>query len=168
MNKKYQDALYLSSGIIGALVILYDLAQSQTQIDLCYVIGASLMLIPAIYFKFTYFVALELILIAGHGAVLLNLGTTSQIVLPILLCLQFLAYYVLSGQLNNIFRLIGIVGIALVSIAFSYESQWIFISGCLSIAVFSSYLVFRGRQVALLWSFLNMAIVIISFFKPIF
>jgi hypothetical protein len=168
VNKKNQDALYLSSGIIGALVILYDFAQAQTQIDLCYVIGASFMLISAIYFKFTYFVALEMIVIAGHGAVLLDLGTKAQIVLPILLCVQFLAYYLLSGQLNNIFRLVGIIGIALVSIAFSFANQWIFMFGCLCIAFFSFYLVYRGRIVALLWAVLNMTIVIISFFRPIF
>ncbi len=168
MNKHGQAALYLSAGIIGALIILYGLAQAQAQAHLYYVIGASFMLATAIYFKLTYFIALELILIAGHGAVLLGIGSISQIVLPILLCLQLLTYYLLSGQLNNIFRLIGIAGIALLSIAFSYENQWVFIFGSFAIAVFSFYQVYRGRPVALLWAILNMIFVFISSFKLFF
>ena len=166
MNKNYQATFFLIIGSVGACITLYGLTQAPDH--LYYVIGASCLLATAIYFKFTYFIALQLILIAGHGAVLLGIGPISQVVLPILLCLQFLTYYLLSGQLNNIFRLIGITGIALLSIAFSYENQWVFFSGSLAIAIFSFYQVYRGRQIALLWAILNIIFVVISALKIIY
>lgn len=165
MNKNWKTAFFLIIGSVGAGITLCGLTQASAH--LFYVIGASCLLATAIYFKLTYFIALQLILIAGHGAVLLGIGPISQVVLPILLCLQFLAYYLLSGQLNNIFRLIGIAGIALLSIAFSYENQWVFFSGGLAIAIFSFYQVYHGRQVALLWAILNMIFMVISAIKII-
>ncbi len=150
-------------GIIGALIILYGLTQLQAQ--RYYVIGAFFLLAAAIFFELTYFVALELILIAGHGAVLLGIGPVSQAVLPILLCLQLLFYYLLSGQLKNIFRLIGILGIALLSIAFSYEDLWVFFFGGLAVAIFSFYQVYRGHLVALIWAILNAIFAFFSLFK---
>ena len=172
MNKNSQTALYVVAGalgaiIIGIVIIFCGLALSQTEAHIYYVVGACFMLVTAIYFRFTYFIALELILIAGHGAVLLGLGSISQIVLPILLCLQLLLYYLLSGQLNNIFRLSGIAGIALISIGFSFENQWVFLFGSMGISIFSFYQVYRGRLVALLWAILNTIFVFVSFFKII-
>lgn len=152
--------LFIFTGIIGSIIILFGLTQTVAQAY--FVIGALLLLSTAINFKLTYFIALELILIAGHGAALLGLGTVSQVVLPILLCTQLLAYYVLSGQLHNIFRLIGIIGIALLSISFSYENQWIFFLGSLFVTIFSIYQVKQGRCVALIWVVLNMLFALIA------
>ena len=165
VNKHGQEGAYLFSGILGALIVLYGLTQSQAH--LYYVVGASFMLATAIFFKLTYFVALEMILIAGHGAVLLGIGAVSQAFLPILLCLQLLFYYLLSGQLTNIFRIIGILGIALLSIAFSYDDVWVFFFGSLAVTIFSFYQVYRGRLVALLWAVLNTVFVFFSLFKLI-
>ena len=163
--KKSGQILYFLTGIVGALIVLFALTQPAAH--LYFVIGASFMLATAIYFKLTYFVALEMILIAGHGAVLLGIGPILQVALPILLSLQLLIYYLLVGQLNNIFRLIGIAGIALLSIAFSYENQWVFFSGSLAIAIFAFYQAYRGRPVALLWAVLNVIFVFVALFHII-
>lgn len=148
---------------MGALIILYGVSEPYP--PGYYVSGGILMLLTAIYYKLTYFIALEIILIAGHGAVLLGIGPTAQVVLPILLCLQLLFYYVLSGQLKNVFRFIGILGIGFLSIAFLYQNPWIFFFGSLGIAVFSFYQVYRGRHIALLWALLNLIFVFISVYK---
>ena len=166
VKKNAQEAIFLSIGIIGALIIFYGLTQTAAQ--LYFVIGSTMLMSTAMYFQLTYFVALELILMAGHGAILLGIGPVLQIVLPILLCTQLLAYYLLSGRLENIFRLIGISGIAILSIGFAYENQWIFLSGSLAVAIFAFYQAYEGRRVALLWAALNSVFALICAIKLIF
>ncbi|CDZ78249.1 hypothetical protein BN59_02559 [Legionella massiliensis] len=153
VNLNTKDGLFLLSGIIGSCILFLGLSKAPAQ--LYYVIGSTLLLFAALHFRLIYFIALELILIAGHGASLLHIGKTLQIAMPIMLTVQLLAFYFLSGQLNNIFLLIGIAGIALHSVGFVYENQWIFFFGSLFIAIYAFYAVFRGKTVALLWAVLN-------------
>ena len=160
VKKNGQAAIFLSIGVMGACVILYGLTQPAAQ--LYYVIGSALLMSTAMYFQLTYFVALELILMAGHGAILLGIGPVLQVVLPILLCVQLLIYYLLSGRLENIFRLIGILGIALLSIGFAYENQWIFFFGSLAIAIFAIHQVYEGKRIALLWASLNLVFALLA------
>ena len=157
--------LFLLIGVIGAGFILYGFTQQLPQIY--YVLGSSLLLITAIYFQFTYFVALELIVLSGHGAILLGIGPVLQLLIPLMLCLQLLVYYLLSGELR-IFRFIGISGIALLSIGFSYENVWVFFFGSLGISIFALYQVFRGQYAALLRAILNLVYVFATAFMIIF
>lgn len=159
--------LFFSIGIMGACVILYGFTQHTTP-QIYYVIGASMLLVTAIYFQLTYFIALELIVIAGHGAILLGIGPVSQAVLPVLLSIQFLVYYILSGRLENVFRLIGIVGIALLSIGFADENQWIFLFGGLGVSIFAFHQVYQGYRAALLWGIFNLIYVSIATYKLMF
>ncbi len=140
----------------------------QTPAQKYYVIGSAFLLITSIHFKLIYFIALEIILMAGHGAILLGIGTIIQLALPLLLCLQLLTFYFLSGQLNNFFLITGILGIAILSIGFSYENQWIFFLGSFFVAVYAFYTVYKGKPVALLWAILNSLFAIIAILKLIF
>lgn len=152
-------------GVIGAGFILYGFTQPLPQIY--YVLGSSILLISAIYFQLTYFIALELIVLAGHGSILLGIGPVLQLLIPLMLSLQLLVYYLLSGELR-LFRFIGISGIALLSIGFSYENVWVFFFGSLGISIFALYQVFRGRYAALLWAILNLVYVFTTAFMIIF
>ncbi len=105
---------------------------------------------------------------AGHGAILLGIGTTLQLALPVLLCIQLLAFYFMSGQLNNIFLLIGITGIAVLSVGFSYENQWIFFIGSFSIAIYAFYTAYKGKTITLLWAILNSLFALIAICKLFF
>lgn len=165
VNKNRLPPLFIIIGIIGACIILYGFTQPIPQ--KYYVVGASLLLGTAIYFQLTFFIALELILLAGHGAILLGIGPVLQAVLPVLLSIQFLAYYILSGRLENVFRLIGIMGIALLSIGFADENQWIFFFGSLTIAIFAFHQVYQGYKAALLWALFNLIYVGIAAYKLI-
>lgn len=163
MNIKTQDKFFLLTGIIGALFLLYGLTQAAAQVY--YVVGSSLLLMTALHFKLIYFIALEMILISGHGAILLGIGTTLQLALPTLLCIQLLFFYLLSGQLNNFFLLVGIAGIALHSIGFAYANQWIFFLGSFSIAVYAFYTAYKGKPITLLWAILNTLFALIAVLK---
>ncbi len=140
----------------------------MTPPQLYYVIGSTLLLFTALHFRLIYFIALELIIIAGHGASLLQIGTTLQIAMPSLLTLQLFAFYCLSGQLSNIYLLIGIAGIAFHSIGFAYANQWIFFLGSMSIAIYAFYSYKKGKKVALLWAVLNTLFALTAVYKIIF
>ncbi|WED44408.1 hypothetical protein [Legionella cardiaca] len=166
MNIKRQDQLFLLIGIIGSCILLLGLTNTPAQ--KYYVIGSALLLLTSIHFKLIYFIALEMILMAGHGAILLGIGTTLQLALPILLCIQLLSFYFMSGQLNNIFLLIGIAGIAVLSVGFSYENQWVFFIGSFSIAIYAFYTAYKGKTITLLWAVLNSLFALIAILKLIF
>jgi hypothetical protein len=100
--------------------------------------------------------ALEIILIAGHGSILLGMKDVIPFVLPILLCFQLFVFYYLSNKLGNLFIWLGIAGIALLSIGFSYENSWVFFLGSSSIVIFAFNRVFHGQPVALIWAGLNL------------
>ncbi|KTD13892.1 hypothetical protein [Legionella hackeliae] len=166
MKTTRQDQLFLLVGIIGSFILLFGLAGAPA--EKYYVIGSALLLLTSIHFKLIYFIALEMILLAGHGAILLGIGTTLQLALPILLCIQLLSFYFMSGQLNNIFLIVGITGIAVLSVGFSYENQWVFFIGSFSIAVYAFYTTYKGKTVTLLWAILNSLFAVIAIFKLFF
>lgn len=137
---------------MGCIISLYGLTQTPAQVY--YVIGSSLLLFTAIHFKLFYFIALELILLAGHGSILLNIGPVLPIALPVLLCVQLLFFYYVSGRLNNMFVIIGVLGIAVHSIGLSYENQWVFFAGSSAVAIYALHNM-KKHRVSLLWAVLN-------------
>lgn len=165
VNSKSKDYFFLLSGILGSCILFLGLAKSPP--ELYYVIGSTLLLFTALHFRLIYFIALELIIIAGHGASLLHIGTTLQIAMPSLLTLQLLVFYCLSGQLSNIFLGIGIAGIAFHSVGFVYANQWIFFFGSLSIAIYAFYAYLKGKKIALLWAILNSLFALTAVYKLI-
>lgn len=158
------NKIFVLLGILGSTISLLGLINMPAQ--LYFVAGSSLLLLTALHFKLVYFIALELILIAGHGAILLGIGATLQLAIPILLCVQLLFFYFLSGQLNNLFILIGIAGIALLSIGLSYENQWIFFSGGSAVACYAFYNA-SDKRVSLIWAVLNCLFALIAILKII-
>ena len=144
--------MFLASGVLGSIILIIGVLQPSAQ--LWYIAGSTLLLGTAIHFQLIYFIALELILIAGHSAIYLGIGPVLQIALPALLCLQLLFYYIVSGQFNNVYLFTGILGIAAMSIGFSYNNNWIFMSGSLSIAIYAYYQ-YKTVRVSLIWAILN-------------
>lgn len=158
---------YIALGIVGALIVLYGISQCPPQPY--YILGASILLITAFHYKLFYYIALELILIAGHLAIIFGSGRYIQFALPILLCLQFLIFYLILGkEKSSIILLLGICGIALLSVGFAYEHQWIFGTGSTFIAIYSYYSGYQGNRPAYIWAVLNSIFALLSFFKLIF
>ncbi len=164
MSKKTKEYLFITIGVIGALIILFGISVNS---HINYVIGSSLLLLTAFYYKYTYFIALEMIIIAGHGAVLLGLGHNSQIILPILLCIQLLFYYLLSGKLNDIYRIVGIIGIVLLTMAFSFNNILYILLGSIGVAIFSINQVIKGKTIAIIWAILNIIAIFVTLYKII-
>lgn len=149
------STLMLFVGILGACLTVFGNLYS-TAPQFYYVPGSILLLISANYFKLFYFIALEVILLSGHGTILLGIGPKLQVALPLLLSFQLLVFYILSAQLNNLFIFLGIIGISILSIGFAVQNQLIFLIGGISIAAYSFYLYFaQHTKPALIWAVLN-------------
>ncbi|MFJ1267454.1 hypothetical protein ACD661_02665 [Legionella lytica] len=157
---------YLFLGVLGALIVLYGTTQWPPQPY--YIIGAIALLGTAIHYKLFYYVALELILIAGHLAIVFGSGRYTQLALPILLCFQLLIFYLFLAKESSIFLLFGICGIALLSVGFAYDQQWIFGTGSSFIAIYSYYSGSRGRSPAYIWAVLNSIFALLSVYKIYF
>lgn len=157
------DNKYVLLGLIGALIILYGHGQNYPQTY--YIFGSFALLITAIYYKLFYFVALEIILFAGHLAILLGVGPYVQFALPVLLSFQLLVFYLMEGRITTIFLLLGIIGIALLSVGFAYNNQWIFFWGSLFVAIYAYYIGYKGRYPAYIWAFLNTIFAGIALYK---
>lgn len=162
-SKIYFENKYIVLGIIGALIILYGHFQPLPQPF--YIIGSLALLITAIHYKILYFIALEIILVAGHTAILLEVGRYTQIALPVLLCFQLLIFYLMVGKENSIFLLIGVIGIALLSLGFAHTDQWIFFSGSLFIAIYAYHIGFKGRYPAFIWAILNTVFALLALYQ---
>lgn len=150
-------------GAIGALILLFGNFQNYPQTY--YILGSLALLITAIHYKLTYFIALELILAAGHSVILLGIRPYTQFALPILLCLQLLIFYIMIGKENSIFLLVGIAGIALLSIGLSYNNQWVFFFGSMFIAIYAYYGAYMGCYPAYIWAILNSIFATLAIYK---
>ncbi|WP_407927637.1 hypothetical protein [Legionella fallonii] len=157
---------YIALGIIGALIILYGYGQDYPQTY--YIFGSFALLITAIHYRLLYFIALEIILVAGHSAILLGVGRYTQMALPVFLCLQLLIFYLMIGKENSIFLLTGIIGIALHSIGFTYENQWIFFSGSSLIAIYAYHNAYEGSYPSYIWAILNTIFAVLALYKIFF
>ena len=153
MKTNCKETFYLSLGTVGAIIAIYGIIYPAG--NLTSTIGSIFLLLTAIFYRLPYFVALEVIVMDGHGAIFFGMGPVITLILPILLCLQLLVYYILSGQLQSVFHLIGIIGIAVLSLGLSYTNQWAVLLGCASIAAFSFHETYTGCRIALIWAVLN-------------
>ncbi|MBA2649939.1 MAG: hypothetical protein H0U75_10185 [Legionella sp.] len=145
---------YLALGILGAILTVYgNLFQNSP--DFYYIIGSLALMITAIYYELLYFIALELIIAAGHTSILIGFGEYTQIALPLFLCFQLFIFYIMIGKESSIFLMIGLLGIVLISLGFSYHNQWIFFIGSLCIAGYSYYNGLKKRYPSYLWAILN-------------
>lgn len=165
-NIIYSINKYIALGIIGALITLYGYGQDSPQTY--YIIGSFALLVTAIHYKLLYFIALEIILAAGHLAILLNVGRYTQMALPVLLCLQLLIFYLMIGRDNSIFLLTGIIGIALHSIGFTYENPWIFFSGSSLIAIYGYHNAYKGNYPSYIWAILNTVFALLVLYQLFF
>ena len=116
-NKYHLDLISIILGVIGAIITFSGLFVDYPQPY--FITGSFLLFLTAIYHRLYFFVALEIILISGHAAIVLGIGTILQVALPILLSFQLMFYYLFSGQTSDFSIIIGIIGIALISIGFS-------------------------------------------------
>lgn len=161
----FKNYIFVILGVLGAIVTLLGIFEPNA--NPYHVVGSALLLLTAAYYRILFFIALEMILIAGHGAVLLDIGSKIQVALPLLLCIQLLFFYFFSGQIKNPLVLIGIAGIGALSVGFAYQNQWVFLIGGLAIATYAFFIA-QKNKVALIWAILNVAFSFIAIYKLLY
>ena len=166
MTNYLHDNKYAILGIVGAILILFGHSQPYPQAY--YIVGSSGLLVTALHYQLHYFIALELILIAGHTAILIGMGHYTQIALPVLLCFQLFVFYLMVNKQNSIFLMVGIIGIALLSLGFSYNNQWIFFSGSLAVSIYAYYNGYKGVYPSYIWAALNTLFAVFALYKIIY
>lgn len=165
ITSERKDYYAVALGVLGAITTLLGIFQSHSNVF--YVVGSVFLLFTAAYYKLVFFIALEMILIAGHGTVLLEIGPTLQVVLPLLLSLQLLFFYFSSNQIKDPLVLIGVLGIGTLSVGFAYQNQWVFFIGSSAIAAYAFYLAKNTTKVAYVWAVLNVVFACIAVAKLI-
>ncbi len=150
-----KPALALFIGILGACITLYGYLFQAPFPQPFYIIGSIALLVTAIYCKLIYFIALELILVSGHLAILLGSGPYTQAMLPLLLSLQLFIFFLMINKENIYFWSVGVAGISLLSIGLAFKNEWYFFFGSLFVAVYSAYMIYKGNKIAYLWALLN-------------
>jgi hypothetical protein len=165
VSDQYKAYLYLTLGVFGACISLYGHLFYSQYPQPYYVLGSLLLLTTAIHYKLLYFIALELILIAGHLAIILGTGPYTQFALPVLLTLQLLIFYLMAGASHALFLLIGTVGIALLSVGFAYHNQWIFFSGSFFTALYAYYNGYKLCPASYIWAILNTIFALLALYK---
>jgi hypothetical protein len=152
--------MFILIGVIGASILIYGVHTSLVRSY--YVTGSFLLLMTALHFKLIFFIALELIMFSGHGASLLGIGHHLQVAIPILLCVQLIIYYFLSQQLTNYTLIIGIIGIGILSIGFSFQRECLTFLGSACITLYAIDLSINESKINLLWAVLNLILAILS------
>ncbi len=157
---------YIALGVIG--IIIGFLGKTQLFAQPYYVIGATALLITAIHYRLFYYIALELILIAGHLAIIFGSGPYTQLALPVLLSIQLFIFYLALGKKENYFFLfLGICGIPFLSIGFAFTEPWEVLVGSFFIALYSLYNGYKGVYPAYLWAVLNSIYILLALTKII-
>lgn len=125
--------------------MFFGTSPPHLQSQLYYFVGGIALLITAIHFRLFFFIALQLILIAGHAAILL-----------------------MFGKENSVFLILGVFGIALLSMGFAYNDKWIFFSGSSFIAIYAYYNAYNGLYPSYIWAVLNTAIALLAIYRILF
>ncbi|KTD73385.1 hypothetical protein [Legionella tucsonensis] len=163
--------IFILLGCVGSLIILcgllkfFETTPPKLHSQIYYFIGGIALLVTAIYFRLFYFIALQLILIAGHAAILLGSGPYTQFFLPILMCCQLLTFYLMFGKENSVFLILGIFGIALLSMGFAYNDKWIFFSGSSLVAIYAYHSGYKGLFPSYIWAILNTVIALLALYR---
>lgn len=157
---------FIVFGILGALITLFGKYQPLPQVY--YLIGCVGLLTTAIYYKLIFYIALELILIAEHSAILLGSGPYTQFALPILLCFQLLFIFFIISKQKEILLIFGILGIALLALGFAYSNDYLFMCGSILIAIYSYYNGYQGNYPSYIWAVLNTLLALLSLYKLFF
>lgn len=165
MEQRLTDKQSYLIGLIGGLLLFSGKFNATPQY--IWIFASMMLLVCAAHFKLVYFIALELILIAGHLAILLGLGNYLQMSLPILLCFQLIVYYIISDYWRDFFVIPGVIGIAILSIGFAQEESIYFLTGSILIATYA-FAEARNKPAALIWAYINTLFTIESLYYLLF
>jgi hypothetical protein len=69
------------------------------------------------------------------------------------------------GKENSVFLVLGIIGIALLSIGFAYDYQWVYFTGTIFVATYAYYSGYKGLHPSYIWAALNTALAFLTLYR---
>ena len=108
-----------------------------------------------------------MIFISGHAAILLGIGTISQIALPVLLSFQLLFYYLFSGQTSDFTIIIGVFGIALITVGFLINTALVLLLGSSLISIYAYLNLEKSNNISVIWLILNLMFAFVALVRMI-
>lgn len=118
-------------------------------------IGALCLFFTAVCENQVLLAMLQLILLAGAGAMYANFNIIFRTALPILLSIQTMVFFVLTGKSRDFETIIGCLGILCLALGFTTHNQVISFIGGAAITAYAALLVRQGFRLAGFWIVLN-------------
>ena len=162
----YKTALSLASGILGVSFAIVGHHFGYVDSRWFYFsLGAFFLFITAITENLALLAMLQLILLAGAGAMLAHFNLIFRTALPILLSIQAMLFFGLSGKLHDKVTILGCFGTLCLALGFCTHNPYIAFVGAASVTCYSFSLYRSGHKSAIYWIALNSYFTVASLIK---
>ena len=159
--KKY---LNTSLGILGLTLTIIGTFLDPNLIQKTFFIsGASLLLVSSILEKASFFIILEIIVLAGTLVAFFPISTIAKAGVPVTLSIVSIIYLAKQGILHDRVNIVGCLGLLFLATGFAISNPIIYFLGGLTLSIYS-YLSYRVSQltIALLFAILNAVFTVTS------
>jgi hypothetical protein len=149
-------AFNLFIGVVGMLISSYGnlIHQLHTQ-KWCYFFGASLLLVSSLLERHKFFIALQIIIVAGTITAFTPFSFLLKAAIPIILSAITIIYFAITKQLEDKLTLLGSLGIAFLAAGYAVSRPIVFFFGAVVLMIYSFISYRRGAAIALIWALLN-------------
>lgn len=166
MDLGYKTAVSLVCGVLGVSFAIvghhYGYVDSRW---FYFSLGAFCLFITAIIENIPLLAMLQLILLAGAGAMLAHFNLIFRTALPILLSIQAILFFGLSGKLKDLQTILGCAGTLFLALGFCIHNPYISFIGAASITTYAFFLYRSGVKPAIFWIALNSYFAVASIMK---
>ena len=166
MDLGYKTATSLVCGILGVSFAIvghhYGYVDSRW---FYFSLGAFCLFLTAILENLALLAMMQLILLAGAGAMLAHFNLIFRTALPILLSVQAILFFGLSGKLRDWETVLGCLGTLFLALGFCTHNPYISFVGAASVTGYAFSLYRGGNKPAIYWIALNSYFTIASLMK---
>lgn len=143
-------------GVVGMLIAMVGnlLPFSDTQ-KWCYLLGGILLLISSALERQIFFIALQIIIVAGAAVAFSSWPVLLKAALPIVLSVAAIVYFAKRNLLTDRLMLFGSLGIAILAAGYAVSNPVIYLLGAFVLMIYSFMSFRRGVKIALVWAILN-------------
>lgn len=146
----------LTIGVLGMLVTIYGNLVNDLFIQkLCYLSGGGLLFISSLLERHTFFTILQLIILSGTSIAFAPIDPLYKALLPIILIVLAIIYFIKQGYLTDRLTWFGCIGIIFLAAGYAITHPVIFFLGAILLAIYSFGVYRRGVAIGLLWGILN-------------
>ncbi len=146
----------LSLGVIGLTLIIIGnfLPPLLVQKEL-YMLGSVFLLTSSILEKHTFFVILQVVVLAGTIIAFAPIGAVFKAAVPIGLSIIAIIYFITQGMLKDLHSIVGIIGLVFLAAGYAISNPIIYLLGGFFLAIYSFISYRHGHKIGLIFFILN-------------